>query len=403
MSYLTVPTTFEEKFLDALIQLQEKYKNSRFKIKEIQGSLPVSIIGTGRNSWDIPKINIKQLKKHIERIHEFNLKFCYLLNAPCLGNVEYTMQGRKKIIDFLNSLVDLKVDAVTVTVPFLVELVKERFPHLEINTSVYSNIDTLDKANFFENLGADRITLDPNINRNFPLLKKIRSKIKSKLQLLVNTSCLFSCPARYYHANVTGHFSQENSLNFFPAFSFNERCMLYRLQNPVEFIKTPWIRPEDLVIYKDLGIDYFKIAGREFSAKKILQQVSAYLEEKYNGSISDLLMGFFDSYKFKKPLRFHIDNSKLNNFINFFVESSTFPCDSECSKCLYCYKYAEVVNIDKEDCDEYIKLFSQKLKERLYIEKESKISKIVDKARISRGIFSKTLDKIYYALFSKNN
>lgn len=397
MGYLTVPTTFENRFLDELLKLQERYNNSKFKIKELQGSLHLSIIGSGRNSWDVPKINVKHLKNHIEEVHKAGLSFCYLLNAACLGNIEYSFSGRKKIIEFLKLLKDMKVDFVTVTVPFLVELVKERFPEIKVNTSVYSHIDTVDKAIFFENLGADRITLDPNINRNFPLLKKIRKNIKCELQILVNTSCLFNCPSRYYHANVTGHFSQESNLKFFPAFSFNERCMLYRLQNPVEFIKTPWIRPEDISIYKELGINYFKIAGREYPAKKILKQIEAYLKEDYEGNLAEILMGFFDTYKFKKPLQFYIDNKKLNNFLEFFLNSSEFPCSSaECNNCLYCNRYAEkAVEIEEDIKKEYIKIFSENLKKRLYMDGHS-----FEKIRVSRNIFLKFLDRIYYA-FSK--
>lgn len=402
MSYLTIPTTFENKFLDVVKEMQDKYINSRFKIKEVQGSLPVSIIGSGRNSWDIPKINIQQLKRHIKQVHNYGFDFCYLLNAACLGNIEYSFSGRKKIIELLNLLVEVGVNMVTVTVPFLAEFIKERYPQLKINTSVYSNIDTLDKTLFWENLGADRITLDPNINRNFSLLKKIRDKVKVDLQLLVNTSCLFSCPARHYHANVTGHFSQEASLDFFPAFSFNERCMLSRLQNPVEFIKTPWIRPEDLSLYADIGINYFKIAGREYPSKKILPQISAYLSGNYNGNLYDLLMGFFDSYKFKKPLEVYIDNNKLLDFIDFFIKTQSFPCADGCESCSYCYDYAnKSVKIDKEGRNEYIKLFSEKLKERLYIERETKISSIFDNVRVSRNIFLKILDKIYYVSSKK--
>jgi collagenase-like PrtC family protease len=400
--YLTIPTTFEDKFLSEILKLQKKYENSDFKIKELQGALPVSCIGSGRNKWDLPQINIEILKHHIEKIKKAGFEFCYLLNASCLGNIEYTFSGRKKIINFLNLLVETGVDVVTVTVPFLVEFIRERYPQLKINTSVYSNIDSLEKAIFFEKLGANRITLDPNINRNFPLLKKIREKIKIDLQILVNTSCLFSCPQRYYHANVTGHFSTDTNLDFFPAFSFNERCMLIRLQNPAEFIKTPWIRPEDLSIYKEIGINYFKIAGREYPAKKILKQVEAYLSGTYKGNLAEVLMGFFDSYKFKKPLDFYIDNEKLENFLDFFLKSPDFPCKDGCTDCKYCEKFAEkVVKIDKEIQEEYLKIFSEKLKERLYIEEKDRLSSLLEKSRVSRNIFLKVIEKLYYAFWKK--
>lgn len=391
----TIPTTFEDDFLKDIHSLNKKFVDSQ--IVELYGSLPSDVIGSGRNFWDLPKVNFFTMEKHIKKIHSLGIKFDYLLNPTCLFNIEFTYSGRKKIKQLLNFLSDVGVNTLTISIPFLIEIVKENFPSFEVNTSVLSNINSPEKVKFYKDVGADRITLDPDIYRNFSLLKKIRDKFPQlKLQVLVNGTCLFQCPMKSYHSNVTSHFSQKlencSFSDFIPPFSFNERCMLIRLQNPEEFIKSCWIRPEDVKIYSDIGINYFKIAGREFPAKIILKQVSAYLQQQYDGNLADLLMGYFDAYKFKKPLKFYIDNKKLERFLEYFLQD--YPCQKGCDTCSYCKEITEkVFEIEERINVEYIKIFENNLKKRRYIENDNKniLQNILDKKRISRSFLSKIL------------
>lgn len=41
------------------------------------------------------------------------------------------------------------------------------------------------------------------------------------------------------------------------------KCTLIRFSNFKEMLKTRWIRPEDLKEYEEIGIDSFKITGRD--------------------------------------------------------------------------------------------------------------------------------------------
>lgn len=393
----TIPTTFKDDFLRDIDVLNKKFIDSQ--IVELFGSLPSSIVGSGRNLWDLPKVNLTTMEKHIKKMHQLGVKFDYLLNPTCLGNTEFTYSGRKKIRQLLNSLYNIGVNTLTISIPLLIEIAKENFPSFEVNTSVLSSIDSLEKVKFYKDIGADRITLDPDIYRNFSLLKKIRKKFPQiKLQVLANGTCLFRCPMKSYHSNVTSHFSQKlegrSFSDFIPPFSFNERCMLIRLQNPVEFIKSCWIRPEDVKIYSDIGINYFKIAGREFPAKIILKQVSAYLQRHYDGNLADLLMGYFDAYKFKRSLKFYIDNKKLDGFLKYFLQ--TYPCGEGCQNCSYCKEVTEkVFEIEEGIRAEYIKTFEDNIKRKSCIEEDNQsiLQNVLDKKRVSRSLFSKILDK----------
>lgn len=42
--------------------------------------------------------------------------------------------------------------------------------------------------------------------------------------------------------------------------------------SPVELAKTLWIRPEDMVKYQKIGVDVFKILGREIAHQMVCLQ-----------------------------------------------------------------------------------------------------------------------------------
>ncbi|GAI39936.1 unnamed protein product, partial [marine sediment metagenome] len=123
----------------------------------------------------------------------------------------------------------------------------------------------------FESLGADSITLDAHINRDFKLLKAIKSAVKCELSVLMNNLCLYQCPYEYYHYNTLGHSSQSyNLLNGFPMDYCVLRCTIDRLCDTSQIIKARWIRPEDIHVYEEIGIDVFKISGRSMPTESIL-------------------------------------------------------------------------------------------------------------------------------------
>ena len=54
----------------------------------------------------------------------------------------------------------------------LLKIVKKHFPKLKVSISTIARVDSLEKVLEYEKAGADEITLDYNIYRNFPELKR---------------------------------------------------------------------------------------------------------------------------------------------------------------------------------------------------------------------------------------
>lgn len=359
----SVATNFQDDFIK---------KINKKEVYEIFGKLSSDFIGGGRSSYLLPNVSKRKIFNHIAEAHNNGLRFNYLLNAACLGNKEFTSKGQREIRKILDWLEGIEVDSITVALPYLLELVKKRYPKFKVKVSLFARIDNQGIARQWEELGADALILDsPNLNRNFEILKIIRKNVKCELELLANNNCLRSCPFGIYHSVVNSHASQ--SWSDFEGFVVDYcflRCRYMRLQDPVNFIRSDWIRPEDVHYYEEAGIDYLKIVDRPKPTNLIVLAVDAYTNRRYDGNLAELISGYksgsfinrrkklflllkfiFRPFSFKFRLLkklseippgidVYINNRALDGFLDFFIKGG---CGQQgaCSECRYCYTIAE--------------------------------------------------------------
>ena len=215
-------------------------------------------------------------------------------------------------------------------------------------------------------MGADSIILDSNVNRDFKLLRAIREAVGCELGVLTNSLCLYQCPYEYYHNNTLAHATQNhNPLNGFYMDYCVLSCALSRLSDTSQFIKSRWIRPEDIHIYQGIGVDFFKIGGRAMPTEWIINATSAYSSLHYQGNLYDVLIDLTPKIRDEKaalsdtqvttfalPSNIYIDNQALGGFIDFFEKQD---CLSGCAHCDYCQKVADkVVKMDIGEVDKCI-------------------------------------------------
>jgi hypothetical protein len=159
-------------------------------------------------------------------------------------------------------------------------------------------VDTPRRARFWEDLGADAIVLESfSINRNFRRLAAIRQAVRCDLELIANHICLMNCPMQTYHQSGFAHASDDTNTLFID-YCFM-RCSRTRLTDPSQFIKSAWIRPEDLAVYEAMGYTTFKLLERGIPSAELLRRVKAYSERRFDGNLAELLL----SYGFKQPVR----------------------------------------------------------------------------------------------------
>jgi len=367
---LSVPFNGE----DDLIPQLSKYP----EVEELYGKLTTDFVGGGKHSFQTPSVSRKEIVNAIRKTHEYGLEFNYLLNTSCLDNKEWTPKGKRKIIQFIEWIVNLDTDSITVSTPYLMELIKKYFPKVKLYISTLAGINTARKARYWEDLGASRLTLlNVDINRDFPMIREIRRNVKCQLKLILNSNCLNKCPLYRYHANVAAHASQSTHLSKGFVIDYCRiQCRYQQIINPVNFINSTWIRPEDVCHYERLGIDYFKIIDRGMSTEKILSIVKSYAARSYEGNLLDLfpmplrnnlalnadllrkIKYFFrpftaNIFRLRKLAELvnsavYIDNKKLNGFIEHLMQ---IECSKlSCRQCGYCddisSKTVSVINID---------------------------------------------------------
>jgi collagenase-like PrtC family protease len=325
------------------------------------GKLPFDIVGGARPGFVLPQVDRDDVQQYIQACHERGLEFSYLLNAPCLGNLQYSKKGYGQLIELLEWIDRSGADSVTVGMPYLIDLVRERFPRLKVKVSTTARVNTVRKALQYEAMGVEEIIIDEHINREFNTLEAIRRAVRCNLELILNNICLWQCPYNYEHVNHDGHASREGEDDYcylqYPGYL----CLYRKLTEPVELLKSPWIRPEDVSAYEDLGYDSFKITERFKRTPLLLEHVQAYENRRYDGNILDLFtlprkgaftpvhLEYFikpehvnimkvsklgDVFDLEVRELIHIDNNKLNGFLEHFKQKD---CNqTTCAQCRYC-------------------------------------------------------------------
>lgn len=365
----TVPFNGDIELIRRLADFPEAY--------EVYGKMTSDAVGGGKNSFQTPFIGKKQIVEAIETAHKTGIKFNYLLNSSCLGNSECSRRGNRKIIKLIDWVVGSGADSVTVAVPWLLEVIKDKYPDFPVNISTLAGVATPEKAYYWEKLGAERITLlKLDVNRDFERLKNIRARVKCGLHLIVNVNCLWGCPFYISHENAAAHASRstDRSKGFLIDYC-RIKCRYMQMQDPVKLISSSWIRPEDLHYYEDIGIDGFKIIDRGMATDTILEILRAYSERTYEGNLMDLFpdpsksisfgrksflvkaryflrpfsVNIFKLLKFRRLLddSVYIDNKKLEGFLEGI---KNIDCRGLlCEECGWCRKYFEkAVTVDEE-------------------------------------------------------
>lgn len=327
MSDFSVPADYKYETLRQYYELNVKYTD---KVSETYGQLnyPDNDFGSGRDSGHTPYCDLKMLEKYIEQSERMGIQFNYLFNATCLSNKEFTESGIRRIISFLTTLYNIGVKTVTVCIPSIMELIELSDIPLNIRASTLCGIVNAEKAKAFMRLGASRLVADESINRDFEQLKRINEVCSGGLELIVNVICNKNCIYRPFHHNQMSH---NNLYGQACVDYYSHRCILKRGEEPSNLLKMNFIRPEDIKYYESIGIDKFKIQGRQaVIGGNIYKTVKLYFERKYDGDLLDLLDCFLPTNSF----RIRLENRILDEFLEPFYTKRI--CKNDCDKCNYC-------------------------------------------------------------------
>jgi collagenase-like PrtC family protease len=350
-------------------------------VDSIFGKQSQDVVGGGRPTYALADIGLGKLKDSIRLAKEHRIKFYYLMNSACMANQELSRATNRRITALIDTVVEAGADGVVVTMPYLLALVKKRFPKLRVSISTFAGIDSPQKARFWEDKGADRLILSIDVNRNRTVIEKIRQAVKCELEIFANAMCIYQCPFGSIHSACIGHASSSTDpLKGFGVDYHSYQCAERRLREPTEFIRGRFVRPEDVGIYEDLGIDVFKLSDRLKGTAWLLRVATAYALRCYSGNLADLIsypvFAGEEERPLSNPTRFvartkhanlalmkaiqgitacttpvYIDNRRLDGFLEHYFrhDCANSLCGSDCRYCATVTARAVTVDPEKRE------------------------------------------------------
>lgn len=309
------------------LTLMERYKDN---LSSIYFPLPYSVWNSGRNEIQQENYEDNTIFTLIKKCKEYNIESILIINSTCewenTGNKHYLL----KLIKYIKPLYENWLTSLTLTNPLYLPFIKKFFPNLIIYSSVNCYLRTYEQAIFFKNLGFNVLTIDRDINRDLELIQKIKNRTGIRLQMLVNEWCFSGCPYRQIHFNMAAHkvdynisdgSSKDNLIE-------NFSCVPMVNKNKKLIFRVPFVRPEDLKYYDNL-IDIYKLDTRSLSSDRIALMLNAYIEEKYEWDLKDIVDFPYQNVPF-------IDNKKLTKLLFF---KKILKCPKDCDNCNICNQF----------------------------------------------------------------
>lgn len=271
---------------------------------EIYFSTRNDTFGSSRHGTHEP--DKEELHKIFHVLEEKKINPNIVLNAVCLGNEQFSDEFQHKLDSYLDQISQEGVDTITVSDPFLIKYVLKQHPHMNVVVSTTAEVRTPNNVEYYNDLGVERIILSADVNRD---LKKIEHFVKmgdAKIELLLNEGCLLYCPWKQSHHKYNAHKTRTKDKKKKSVERYVDICARICLEDDSQIIRSPFIRPEDISVYESIGIEYFKISGRNMPPDWIVKVTQAYQQRSYERNIVDLL----NSKEFLRK-RINIPNKSL--------------------------------------------------------------------------------------------
>lgn len=355
-----VPADFNLDSLAKFINSNDKYE---LKVAELYGSLKTSKLGSGRKHSDLPATSFNDFENYVNECKKNNIEFNYTLNSNCCSNKEFTIKGKKQIITDIEKLVGIGINKFTIALPSLISIMASEFPSIEVTLSIICGVDSPSKMRFYcqyDNI--KNIYISESVYRNTKLLKElidIAHENNKDVGILVNSFCLPDCPLRNYHYSFGAH--AVPGTNYTVPEYYASICALMKINDKKNVLNAPWIRPNNLMSYIDLGIDRLKISGRERILKSadFHKVVQVYNSQHYDGNLIELFMCFSECAHSEI---FNMQNDdKLDSYINSILNGKHRCNFNNCKNCTFCKHALESIKINESASVKWTKVFTDKI------------------------------------------
>ncbi len=271
------------------------------------------------------------LEDDLREMRRLGVRLDLLFNASCYGNIANSGQLADNVVAIMRHLDSVCgiPEVVTTTSPAIAHVVKRNFPDTETRASVNMRIGTVQAMRYAAPL-FDGFCVQRDVQRNIACLRGLKrwcSENGKRLSILANSGCLRFCPGQTFHDNAVAHNAKTGGRHGdLPQWNPHACWRLYADRaNLAEFLKSTWIRPEDIALYSPFA-DVIKLATRQHSHPRMV--IGAYTSGTFAGNLLNLT-----------------EPCLAEAFAPHYVENSAFPenwaaqtsqCDSQCHQCGFC-------------------------------------------------------------------
>jgi len=214
-----------------------------------------------------------------------------LFNCNCYGDKAISPE----LADFVSRTMremdaeGLLPETVTTTSPFVATILRKDFPQVKIRWSVNQRVHGSVGFECVDEL-FDSFYVSREHHRDLVYLQDMSRWAKKHgktLGMQVNSGCLRQCPFQTFHDNLHGHGRIAQS-KVGESFDFSVfRCKTnYERGNYEDFLRSTWLRPEDMPRYEPY-VDFVKIATRRHPYP--VKVLDAYATNSYRGNLADLM------------------------------------------------------------------------------------------------------------------
>jgi len=297
-----VGCNFDLALIDKAAELNSKYKGKAC-IKEWFGSDSSHAATAARPDWRLQDISKDHLKEFVRRSKEAGIVFNWTMNSISpYGSKPELFAHKQEIQDFVRELEDIGVYRITFANPMLAMIIRE-VSKIELEASCILHIDAVSQMKYLhETLGVNKFCNNLLKNRDKVFLKNAAQYCKDNgciVELLANEFCYnngvdasgtnYAAPCIYRDSCYVCHATCKTKddtmcYNNYPM----QFCMGSRNGNQEGWLRSRWIRPEDLHYYNDVGIDYFKISGRTGTTSYLTSVMEDYMRGSHEGSLLTL-------------------------------------------------------------------------------------------------------------------
>jgi len=324
---LTIPCQWDINVIKKILTFTAK---KDIEIVEMYGALSNGKLPQGREKSIAHHTTREEARKIKLFLESQKIQFAYLINTPI------NMQMYDELEEELEWIINVfKADSLTISSLELFRFIRKKYPTVRINVSTIAGIKTVADIEPYISLKPSKIIAHHDLNRNFDELTNVITFLKGKnidFEIMLNESCLRRCPFREQHYDALGKGITDRS--------FHMKCNTIKIQKPYQLLMANFVRPEDLVMYENIGVKLFKITGRSKPIGWLEEVVFAYLNRQYNGNLFRLL-GTDPILEVENKI--YIANSALNGFLETYPKSGNISEEKN-----YCEQWINKLYLNKK-------------------------------------------------------